>query len=700
MLTAAVLYRLLRRKPGNTVAPFFDPATTRHTRTFWNETVKTLPLAEVDGVILCGITFDSRDPARCLAELAGLSSRTTEPLAIYSHRWPDGYESASHLTRVPPFDLLEDYVGDLDTTERQLLRLSLVISRQASAQHVSLSDIELAERLSDRIFADPKGAWDDLTCDPATLLARLAALPHSEVLPLHDARLEQESEDYAIFTFGPEASRRAEKTLERLLVCRCRPETAIGAAIVATPEGDTRVYLNRRWPRPLLPSLEYLLSMHGMDLRPELWLGRPDARHLRFSDAGLTTDSIPSFKDKLVTFLRAASKEQYGVSSPPTALSRVLHVAAQQILKELDVSSRLVLTADGDLQFQSKNAKVLIERGNRSGNTRLTFLMSLGVLSERGAAFLLSHDGYNLQKLETLLLGVLLGLGVRKSTWLDILQIPTRLRIDTDFAPSLVGSLGQVVGASAEVEVVPYSTAVECGLVRPESVIGKGLVQFYGRDTGRVLIYRGSETIGPSVPYALVASALAAAVGLHKGASVDVLDLFSGSGLSALAVLSRQSGWRVFCVDATVTREQAGLPGSPNVTWAHGDVFQCLSSIDSSFDLVCADPPHSVLFEILLQPRPPLGVPLLDRISSLGRWLLVYPGHLSQWGRAVALSRLTRPRFEALRLWSVGSELLIVAGPSTWHGASFEACLTTAGHLLRESIAEYGLQWRDHGDLM
>jgi hypothetical protein len=89
-LNGVVLHRL-RTRQGCSVTPVFGFEKTKHSSQFWHDFAPTLSLTGYDEIILCCVTFESRDPDSCVKQLIRFRDATNK-LTILSHRWPDGYE--------------------------------------------------------------------------------------------------------------------------------------------------------------------------------------------------------------------------------------------------------------------------------------------------------------------------------------------------------------------------------------------------------------------------------------------------------------------------------------------------------------------------------------------------------------------------------------------------------------------------------
>jgi len=702
-LTAVVLARLLKRR-GNTVTLFSDPAKTRHAQVFWTTSSAIIDLRGIDQVILCCVTFDDVNSDICKGRLEWFKQQTHLPPMILSHRWPDGYEGAGYEVVVPPFDLLELYASELEPAERELLRLSLVISRQADPELVAKEEFDLSERLGTAIWQSPNEFWTKLTEDPSGVLRGLrtnSQIGQSEPLA-ETARLETVSEKYALFTLDPRVRGHAEKTLQLVLgTLGKRPPLGIGTM---NDQGDVRIHLVRPWGANL-PSIEYLLERYGNSCgvpKVQYWPGPQDAKSLRFKYAGLNEADLPWVRASLIKFSELAYGVHYGERRPVAGLARAVHLAATEALRSLDLLNAHTKLPGPALRFDPLKTCLLIEPSNRTGELRSTMVLRLLLSTTGAAAFLFKHEGYNLMKLERLLEGALIGMGTQRSIWLESLDIPDRLRVDPQPSDSVIDGLSKAMSESAEVRSVPIEEAVQIGILAQESSIYAALQHFTLGGQGQIIVFRESETIGPSVPYALAVGEVAASLGMAKGGKpVDVLDLFSGSGLSARTVLLKSESWHVYCVDAALTATKAGLGECPNLVWLKTDVKGVLAGEDGilnrTFDIVVMDPPHSALFDILFKPDEDSRT-LIDRVCGVTRWLVIYQGHASQIGRAIALDRALRSRFGRVGLWHIGPEVITITGPEKWNEKSFTEIRGRAEDWLRRDCEKYGWTVEYRGD--
>lgn len=694
-LTGAVLTRVLRRS-GIRIVPYFDPVKTRHAQEFWPTIAPTLELKGFSRVILCCMTFDDVHPEPCRLQLQRFQEETGRPPLIFSHRWPDKYEDAGYQVFVPPFDVLEEWPSELEPVDRELLRLSLIISRQADPKLVGSDDFAFADRLSTAMWKEPNQYWDNLTCNPAAALdsVRLDTELSSAASLSEKGTCEVANEKCALFNVNPIVRGHAEKTVEALLTEHGNPPIGIG---IRRDERDVRVHLVRPWQADL-PSIEYLLERYSREFdlpESEHWRGPQDAKTLRFKYAGLNGADLPLLKSHLIKFAEFAYDIRTGERRPVAGLARLIHRSATDALLKLDLTRTHTKPVAPTLAFDPLRLRILMDRSNRTGEFRSTLVVRLVASSPDAAAFLFKYEAHNLMKLERLLEGVLIGLGAQRSTWLGSLRIPTRLRVDVELGNNVLNRLGDALTSALEVSTISIGDAVDAGVLAKKSSIYTALCQYCPDEQKRwMLLFRASDTIGPSVPYALAVGALAESLGTLNGKHMDVLDLFSGSGLAARAVLTKQESWHVYCVDSAITAAQAGLASEHNVFWLRTDVGQVVAGEDGllnrAFDIVALDPPHNLLFELLFDRRYGSSS-LFDRVTALAPWLVVYQGHASQVGKAVALRYALEVHFQRVTLWHIGPEVVTVAGPTEWRGHIFDDILKRAADSLKYDCKKYDL---------
>lgn len=224
---------------------------------------------------------------------------------------------------------------------------------------------------------------------------------------------------------------------------------------------------------------------------------------------------------------------------------------------------------------------------------------------------------------------------------------------------------------------IPLNSAISKKLIDRGCSIDRALTTYQKGEEAGLILWCESETIGPSVAYALVARELADYLVKRKGGfPIEVLDLFSGSGLSARAVASNSQNSIVYCVDKEVSAQHVGAHRVDNIIWLKMDVSDVGKGrvLDQQFDLVCMDPPHGALFEMLFGSLPKVqsierDIDLIRNVARLTDWLVLYPGHACQFGRAAALrAALRQGGFSEAVFLEIGPEIVIVA----WSGKDSE----------------------------
>jgi hypothetical protein len=362
-LTAVVLKRVLTRR-GDSITVYFDKTLTRHAQEFWRNAAPKLDLRDYDQVLLCCMTFDDFAPEACRTQLCRFAEQTGNPPMILSHRWPDGYETAGYQVLVPPFDLLESYGSEVEPAERDLLRLSLVISRQADPALVSCEDFDLAERLGTASWQYCETYWARLLKNPASVLQELRSDPHlgKSIIRVAKGTIEANNEKYAIFSLDPTMHGYGEKSVEALLrEVPQRPPLGIG---ILNNQGDIHIHLVRPWDIKL-PSVEYLLERFAEQHQlpaDRHWLRPPNAKTLRFKYTGLDDSQLPALKANLIKFAEFSHGVQHGERRPVAGLARVIHKAATKALRTLDLLQLYTRDRDPFLRFDPLKLRELIER--------------------------------------------------------------------------------------------------------------------------------------------------------------------------------------------------------------------------------------------------------------------------------------------------------------------------------------------------
>lgn len=687
-LTSVVLARV-RQRQGDTIVPYLPEKLPIHTEEFWGQLSLHLPLSGIDEVILCCMTFDSYNPQRCIDRLHAFEAETGRPPVILSHRWPDGYENTGYKVIVPPFELVEMYASELQPEERELLRLSVIISRQADRSLIAEQEFQFSERLATAIWRSPHDYWNHLTNDLTQTLHKVRTTPTigADAPITSKGTLESAGDAYALFRLEPSMEGHAEKTIAELLRYYKAPPEKLGLGVLESTD-DIHVFAVQSWETKA-PAVDWLLDRYSREARlppPAQWRGPQRARSLSFRRAGLKSADLPELKANLMHFAQLAHQNRYGERAPVAGLSRLIHLAANRALESLDLTRTYTALNDPQLEFTPEKTRVLIEPSNRTNELRETLVLRLEVKSAGAAAFLFKHEGYNLLKLERLLEGVVIGIGTQRSNWLGSLDIPARLRIDPRIAEIVLENMAEAMTNKKEVTTITLDHAERSQILRAESTIFRALREIDVNGNGELVIWRESETIGPSVQYAFAVASIAESI--SKGDQIEILDLFSGSGLSA-RMLAKHVTWRVFCVDNAVENRQR----LKNIIWLKADVREVIRRtggvLNRDYDLVCMDPPHAALFELLFG-KGEGGLAAIDDIGKIAPWLVVYQGHASQEGRGIALAVALQLRYSNITLWQIGPEVITIAGPADWNGKPYYEFIERARSSIEQDCRRFG----------
>lgn len=220
-----------------------------------------------------------------------------------------------------------------------------------------------------------------------------------------------------------------------------------------------------------------------------------------------------------------------------------------RVLASLPAGSRVSIYGITDNSFAKPYPLLTAEL---SDELRSTAVLKLVANTADAAAFLFRSSSYNFHKLERLLEGVLIGVTV--DTELDH---PGRLRIDTDI--SGIGSREFTRGLQvADVQTVEHEMAVGKAFESGSAIDKAHEAQDSPRGAAPFgsIIWCESEAIGPSIAYAHTALHVAEHISTVKSGrskpkgdcSMEILDLFSGSGYCARCLANRNVAWLVYCV--------------------------------------------------------------------------------------------------------------------------------------------------------
>ena len=702
MLAVALARAMSRVKGGSAPIVFGRPGITTTTDRFWNTTVpRLLDLPAPARLILFCLTFDQSAPESCNQQLCQLEAWVNGQLEIWSHRWPDLYAETKYQVHVPPNDIADMFSEQLERPELLLLRMAPVSARLAPISALLQDEVQLCEALEERIEQDPESTCCDLLAEPGSFLEQLRRPRASNTVqdltrlgnpcpPKYDS----------VFTFnlGAEAHRHEERSLERLLEVHASEDPKAIAIGRVWLEGRKRFYLFRRVGDHTLPSIQFLLEehgfRHGLCTERRFWRGGQDSRFVDYGDE----DTARRFGDenvfltKLGTFAASIVGLREGRRRPPLGVTQLMMRAGVDALRRIDLCAQFTC-ANPRLSFIPRETSVLHDVSSRTNKPRSTLLLTLRALDKDAAEFLLMERGYNLRKLESVLEGVLFGAKrLDASRLLPVKPWPERLRIDVEF-PEGTGTALERLGPSTR--AISIDDAVGTGVLGEDSAIRKTLNR-HGVD--KVIVYANSETIGPSIPYGLCSAVVGATLArkLPDHGRLRVLDVFSGSGFSARALLKRQPDAVVDCVDQMIREEDVGLARF-GVTWMRIEATLALAAsepvLDNVYDLVCMDPPHGMLLELMFG-KSAGGKSLVSAAKDCADWLIVYQGHTSQKGRTrVSVERL-RSLYGRCLVAHLGQEVIVAAGPTEWNGEKFGSLVDRAKLELEGELA--GLPWQIH----
>lgn len=680
VITATVLARVLRRTQGAEIHALFGRDITSSTSKFWGQ-ARTLIEAELrqrayGRIILCCVGFDDRNKNECQKTIEWLQSKTTK-LDIYSHKWPDGYARAGFDVLVSPQAILEEFGGNLEPEEWNLLRVSMIVARQTDREFATEADIQLADHLAKNIWpthADPKRRrvlekqrWNTLLDD---LVKDITESEGNEPR----ITIDRGSPGCVVFDMQEEEPPVSiTKTLEIEADQDKFPNPGIAIGLVNWSSNAPRAHLLRPWrQRKNLPSIAHLVESYGKNLEPDRWVGTQDAMHIRLSRSKRSdNDLIESLPGRLREFCRKEGGRLFGARQPHPWAAQFIYKQATEILGKLDLFRQFVNADDPDnseLNFDPEGIQIILSQSNRSNDLiAKTLALRLVVKTPAAAAFLFGHGGYNFTKLETSLEGAQAAISRIPSLWLGAITVPSKLRIDAEL-PDL-RQIGEAFSVLKEIAWLSVGEAIKSRVVGDRSVIARTL-----KETDSLIVFRGSETIGPSIQYATLAYGVVAALRRELGQKVEVLELFSGSGYCSRKLKESPDMARMVCVDAAVNVETAGLTNAQDVVWLRTLIDQVLDPngiYHHEYDVILMDPPHGMLLDILFYGKAD-GVSAVERASKLAPVLLIYVGHDSQAARSEAVARALRQWYERVAEWRVGSERLISAWRSRPDGKKWD----------------------------
>jgi len=676
VITATVLARVLPRvDPDKNLAvdALFGRALTAGTLEFWRNAKRLITdkfqADHFQKVILCCVGFDDRNVKACSETLEWLKSDFE--LEIYSHKWPDGYTRAGFESLVSPHAIAEKYGPYLKPVEWHLLRTSLIAARETDKDLVTHPEIDFANRLGKNIWPTStnhkeqeeleKKRWDLLVGDLPRALEELQGpdasvreptINHPEINP-----------NYVVYWLEEESPVSIEKTLEAQSDLENFPNPGIAIGLVNWGQkSGSRVYLVRPWrQRKNLPSISDLLATYGEDhdLHAQEWIGTQDAKHLVLSPTQTgNQDLVNTLPGRLRRFCDAVSELRYGSRQPHPWAAQFIHNQATEILERVDLCKRFAKQENPELFFDPEGTQIILSRSNRSNSEHSrTLSLRLVVESPDAAAFLFAYGGYNFSKLEMSLDGALGAIAKIPSLWFGGTTVPSKLRIDPRIR-SLDG-IGDAFNKTREIATLSQSAAKSSNVIEHGSVIANAL-----EENEHMIVFRGSETIGPSVQYASLAHLIVKTLHYKLDKKINVLELFSGSGFCSRRLLKPPEMARIVCVDAAVSAETVRLHDSVDIIWLRTLVEEVLDPdgvFYGSYDIVLMDPPHGIVLDVLFGGT---GSSVVERASKLAPGLLIYIGHDTQSSRNKTVARALATWYRQVTIWMVGSEQLISAGGS------------------------------------
>jgi hypothetical protein len=685
---AACLLSRVHKRRGESVDISYD-ANGLHTQEFWTNVTMHFDPEQYDHLVLCGITYHEIDPTSCNATLADLAERTA--LTVWSHRWPDGYaySPAIDTVLVPQYDFYTTIRHELSDAELTLFRLAQILYRDLPTAQIGAED-RLASQGLDTLFeSDATEIFESLRDgDPEDLIQMLqraggtpdpvAATPISEVVSPHSV--------YPVLSFDLKPS--AQGREERYINYYARGEEIENECIAVATRffGDTeRLYVTRPRSTGSLPSVEWLLrEADDHRIAGLTWLGPQDARHVRL-DPQLSPRDKLALRDLLVEYIKTAQGRDEGQRRPPAGLTRYMYEVATEALRGLDLLGTYT-REDPTLEFLPSRTWLLLDKGNRTGSPRSTLVLHVLVSSIDGAVFLFGNEGYNFGKLERLLEGSLLGLHAGASSWVGSIELPRRVRVDVHIGDGLdMGDLPKALRVPST-RGIPVQTAFRTDTIVSTSRIGRALADL-GIET--LVLLSESETIGPSIPYAILASELCRQLASQRGSAADnytrrfeVLDLFAGSGVSARVIVNEIPNANVLAVDLMIRSTDVHLADVPGITWLTADARTVIGDtglVDRRFDLICLDPPHALLLDLVFGHHED-SQPLVTRLAMASGWLIMYIGHASQEGRIHIVDALMSSQYKNRAWFQIGQEVVLVAGPNAHGDQPFEDTIRSLMH--------------------
>lgn len=680
VLGAAVLTRLMQRN-GYAVEVWYDKHLTGRTAKFWTEGIAHLlqvPRSDTD-LVLFGITFHDLDPKACMRQLA-LLRRCFRTVDIWTHRYPDGYRKHNLAVYIPPDDLIYNDPANhklakiglhLDGYDKHLLATSLVASKAVPPASFPEAD-ELFQTVARSLDANLDATWKALVEGTFTGGVQGEEISQSALKVLQSPA---EARNVAEVEISKENSRYIVPILDEF--CK-QAENVDNSTVVVCWIADERVAIYRQDRTLTRPALRWLMEHRFREMVPDELKDRHFGGQdfVQFSLPASGEIAKPSLRDPMMMLATKLSCEESGGRNLTAALTRDVAWVGNEILRGIDLAGSYTSGKVPKIQIKEDQIYVLVHRSSRTGALRATLTVPIEVTGSEATAFLFRDNGYNLLKAEHAVEGALIGLNLRRLTWLhpkdpETLNtyLPNRVRLDV--RPKLLPRQTSKTFAQATVSLLAQGvTALDKarGGVHDDSVIGRFLAN---RNLDKLVCYNETETIGPSVAHALVLLAAAkcrpklrVAEG-QNGTDSGVLDLFSGSGVANR--LLTENNIPITSVDWYVSAQDVGLQSGRGGLWLRADARQVLDAeapiLEQRFSVIAMDPPHAELMDLLFSTKGKRS--LAAACAERSHVLVLYQGHSTQAGRLGLLeSGLLGAGWPLMTVIHVEEELIVVAAHS------------------------------------
>lgn len=668
VVTACIVANAHRRRDGRPVE-LAPPGTPLATRSFWGDVDAHVGTGH-DRVVLCGITFDDREPDRCRAALRRLKDDVD--LEVWSHRWPDGYSSDSSLEVLVPqyhfYTTWRRYITDAELSVFGLAQLDYhdLFGGDTTDPEVASPDARAATALAVRFRTDPVAVFQALESgEAARLVAELDDVAAPELDPAV-ATVHSKSPVLCV-ELGPDAAGYEETHINLAATAHGVTDQLV---VTTRAGGATTLHLSRPNGAADRPSVQWLMDTVGHDalqraVGDRAWVGPQDSRHVVF-EPGTDPALVLEARDAAVEFARSVQQRTDGRRKPPAGLGRYLHEVATSALQSLDVLGHYT-GAKRTVWFDPTRMELLLDTSPRRDRRRSTLVLHLWADTLEAAMFLFGENGYNSLKLEQLLEGALNGLKLGGAAWVGSHRLPSRVRVDVHLADGVAASQLPELFTRHSTTTISRAKAFELGVIADASMIGRALTRL---DVDHLVVYAESEMIGPSVPYAMIFTELCRHLARRRSTSAppdarfEVLDLFAGSGVSCRSITSTVPNVHVLAVDAMISGSTVGVADDRQITWLRCDarsLFGPTGLIDRRFDVVGMDPPHGMLIDLVFGTR--AGASLIEQVRAASDWLVMYVGHTTQVGRQRLLDQLVRQHFDEVGWLQAGQEMVLIAGP-------------------------------------